>query len=110
MSCTRAEGRRGDQVVMLEKVLTLMFPTPSGGGHTSQVYAIRQAIAKAVVAYTAKYQDAATSLDLKKQLVSYDRSLLVADPRRMEPKKFGALSPSNLSLSWFSLPPWECVG
>merc|ERR1711939_1194808 len=41
----------------------------SGGGHTSQLYALRQAIAKAVVAY--------------------DRSLLVADPRRCEPKKFG---------------------
>merc|ERR1712093_181923 len=47
----------------------------SGGGHTSQVYAIRQAIAKA--------------LELKKALISYDRTLLVADPRRREPKKFG---------------------
>ncbi|KAJ0441868.1 putative ribosomal protein S9 [Helianthus annuus] len=35
-----------------------------GGGHTSQIYAIRQSI-------------------------SYDRTLLVADPRRCEPKKFG---------------------
>merc|ERR1712014_209988 len=40
-----------------------------GGGHTSQVYAIRQAIAKS--------------------LVAYDHTLLVADNRRMEPKKFG---------------------
>ncbi|KZS95974.1 ribosomal protein S9 [Sistotremastrum niveocremeum HHB9708] len=60
-----------------------------GGGHTSQVYAIRQAIAKAVVAYYAKYYDAASALELKKTLVAYDRSLLIADPRRMEPKKFG---------------------
>lgn len=60
-----------------------------GGGHTSQVYAIRQAIAKALVAYYAKYQDAYSSLELKKKLVAYDRSLLIADPRRMEPKKFG---------------------
>ncbi|KAI0815049.1 ribosomal protein S9/S16-domain-containing protein [Irpex lacteus] len=60
-----------------------------GGGHTSQVYAIRQAIAKAVVAYYAKYIDAYSALELKKKLVAYDRTLLIADPRRAEPKKFG---------------------
>jgi small subunit ribosomal protein S16e len=60
-----------------------------GGGHTSQVYAIRQAIAKALVAYYAKYVDAFSAMELKKKLVSYDRTLLIADPRRMEPKKFG---------------------
>lgn len=60
-----------------------------GGGHTSQIYAIRQAIAKAIVAYYAKYFDAYSALELKKTLVGYDRSLLIADPRRMEPKKFG---------------------
>ncbi|KAG6425043.1 hypothetical protein SASPL_115466 [Salvia splendens] len=41
-----------------------------GGGHTSQIYAIRQSIAKALVAF-------------------YQKTLLVADPRRCEPKKFG---------------------
>lgn len=61
----------------------------SGGGHTSQIYAIRQAIAKAAVAYWAKYYDASHALSLKKSLVDYDRTLLIADPRRMEPKKFG---------------------
>ncbi|KAG8929414.1 40S ribosomal protein S16 [Tulasnella sp. 418] len=60
-----------------------------GGGHTSQVYAVRQAIAKALVAYYAKYYDAASALELKRELVSYDRALLIADPRRAEPKKFG---------------------
>jgi len=60
-----------------------------GGGHTSQVYALRQAIAKAVVAYHAKYIDASSALELKKKLVAYDRSLLISDPRRAEPKKFG---------------------
>jgi small subunit ribosomal protein S16e len=60
-----------------------------GGGHVSQVYAIRQAIAKALVAYYAKYEDAAEAISLKKALVAYDRTLLIADPRRMEPKKFG---------------------
>lgn len=61
----------------------------TGGGHTSQVYAIRQALAKAVVAFYAKYYDAASALALRKVLIQYDRTLLVADPRRMEPKKFG---------------------
>jgi len=61
----------------------------SGGGHTSQVYAIRQAIAKGLVAYYAKYYDAASALELKKSFVEYDRSLLISDPRRMEAKKFG---------------------
>ncbi|KAJ3919336.1 ribosomal protein S9/S16-domain-containing protein [Lentinula edodes] len=60
-----------------------------GGGHTSQVYAIRQAIAKALVAYHAKFSDAYSAMELKKKLVAYDRTLLIADPRRMEPKKFG---------------------
>jgi len=60
-----------------------------GGGHTSQVYAIRQAIAKALVAYYAKFFDAQSAITLKKELVAYDRTLLIADPRRMEPKKFG---------------------
>ncbi|CAG8697446.1 10493_t:CDS:2, partial [Acaulospora colombiana] len=61
----------------------------SGGGHTSQIYAIRQAIGKAAVAYWMKYYDASHALSLKKSLVDYDRSLVIADPRRMEPKKFG---------------------
>ncbi|KAJ8083909.1 40S ribosomal protein S16 [Marasmius tenuissimus] len=60
-----------------------------GGGHTSQVYAIRQAIAKALVAFHAKNSDAYSAMELKKKLVAYDRTLLIADPRRMEPKKFG---------------------
>ena len=60
-----------------------------GGGYTSQIYAIRQAIAKSVVSYYQKYVDEAQKKEIKEILVSYDRSLLVADPRRCEPKKFG---------------------
>lgn len=60
-----------------------------GGGHTSQIYAIRQAIAKSIVAYHQKYIDEASKQEIRDQLISYDRSLLVADPRRCEPKKFG---------------------
>jgi small subunit ribosomal protein S16e len=60
-----------------------------GGGNVSQMYAIRQAIAKAIVAYYQKYVDEATKKEIKETLLQYDRTLLVADPRRCEPKKFG---------------------
>ena len=33
--------------------------------------------------------DEASKKEIKSILVNYDRSLLVADPRRTEPKKFG---------------------
>merc|ERR1712233_180869 len=61
----------------------------TGGGHTSQVYAIRQAIAKSIVAYYQKYVDEYSKNQLKSALVQYDRTLLVADSRQCEPKKFG---------------------
>ncbi|CAN1243246.1 40S ribosomal protein S16 [Linum perenne] len=53
-----------------------------GGDHTSQIYAIRQSIAK-------KFVDEQSKKEIKDLLVSYDRTLLVADPMRWEPKKFG---------------------
>lgn len=61
----------------------------TGGGHTSQIYAIRQAIAKSLVAYYQKFVDEYAKNQLKAAFVAYDRTLLVADPRRAEPKKFG---------------------
>lgn len=61
----------------------------SGGGHVAQVYAIRQAISKALVSFYQKYVDEASRKELKDILTQYDRTLLVADPRRCEPKKFG---------------------
>lgn len=61
----------------------------SGGGQTSQIYAIRQAIAKSIVAYYQKFVDEASKQEIRDILTTYDRSLLVADPRRCEPKKFG---------------------
>merc|ERR1719327_2314429 len=60
-----------------------------GGGFTGQIYAMRQAVAKGVVAYYQKYIDEASKKEIKDTLMSYDRSLIVADPRRCEPKKFG---------------------
>merc|ERR1712020_8142 len=56
-----------------------------GGGHVSQIYAIGQALSKSLVSYYQKYVDE----QIKDILVQFDRSLLVADPRRNEPKKFG---------------------
>ena len=60
-----------------------------GGGPTSQVLAIRQAIAKAIIAFAQKYDDESTKREMKDLLLQYDKGLLVADPRRCEPKKFG---------------------
>merc|ERR1712216_186475 len=63
-----------------------------GGGFTGQVYAMRQAVAKGIVAYYQKYIDEASKKEVKDILMAYDRSLIVADPRRCEPKKFGGRS------------------
>uniref|UniRef100_A0A7R9YFZ9 30S ribosomal protein S9, chloroplastic n=1 Tax=Pinguiococcus pyrenoidosus TaxID=172671 RepID=A0A7R9YFZ9_9STRA len=63
-----------------------------GGGYSAQIYAIRQAIAKSIVAYYQKYVDEASKREIKDIFLAYDRSLLVADPRRCEPKKFGGPS------------------
>jgi len=60
-----------------------------GGGTTAQIYAIRQAIAKGIVAYYQKYVDEEKKREIKEVLINYDRSLLVADSRRTEMKKFG---------------------
>lgn len=115
----------------------------NGGGHVAQIYAIRQAISKALVAFYQKCKqfflfvftyfyilltnlggfklpkkkkkptfslclmdfvwsnssyknslcfldvDEASKKEVKDILIQYDRTLLVADPRRCEPKKFG---------------------
>lgn len=51
-----------------------------GGGPMSQAQAIRTAVAKAIVSYT-------ENEDLKQMFMEYDRTLLVNDTRRSEPKK-----------------------
>mmetsp|Transcript_31280 Transcript_31280/g.101862 ORF Transcript_31280/g.101862 Transcript_31280/m.101862 type:complete len:145 (+) Transcript_31280:53-487(+) len=63
-----------------------------GGGHVAQIYAVRQALAKAVVAFHQKYVDEESKNRIKEAFLQYDRTLLVADPRRCEPKKFGGRS------------------
>merc|ERR1719458_417194 len=60
-----------------------------GGGYVSQIYAIRQAIARGIIAFNQKYVDEATKREIKMTLQNYDKSLVISDPRRSEPKKFG---------------------
>ena len=60
-----------------------------GGGYTSQIYAVRQALARGIVAWNQKYVDENSKREIKELLLQYDRTLLVTDPRRCEPKKFG---------------------
>ena len=60
-----------------------------GGGPSNQIFAIRQAMAKALVAYYQKYEDEQSKRELKDLFQQYDRHLLISDYRRMDPKKFG---------------------
>ena len=60
-----------------------------GGGKISQIYAIRQAIAKGFILYLEKYVGEIQKNEIKDIFLNYDRSLLVADSRRVEAKKFG---------------------
>jgi small subunit ribosomal protein S16e len=60
-----------------------------GGGPANQIYAVRQAIAKALLAYYQKYHDEQSKRELKEVLLQYDKNLIVTDPRKCEPKKFG---------------------
>ncbi|MEM3506852.1 MAG: 30S ribosomal protein S9 [Candidatus Bathyarchaeia archaeon] len=57
-----------------------------GGGFMGQAEAARMAIAKALVEWT-------RSSELRRIFYSYDRSMLVGDQRRTEPKKFGGPGP-----------------
>jgi len=62
-----------------------------GGGYVARIYATRQAIARAIIAYYQKYVDEASKRVLKEKLLAYDRALLVADPRQPEQKQFGGI-------------------
>ncbi|MGC8652041.1 MAG: 30S ribosomal protein S9 [Candidatus Micrarchaeia archaeon] len=55
--------------------------TATGGGISAVAQAVRSAIAKGLSAY-------ADSDVIRKELMHYDRSMLVDDPRRVESKKF----------------------
>ena len=60
-----------------------------GGGGPTQVMAIRQAICKGIISFYQKFDDESKKREMKELLLQYDKTLLVADPRRCEPKKFG---------------------
>lgn len=53
-----------------------------GGGVMGQAEAARMVIAKGLVQWT-------NDMDLKEKYVHFDRTMLVGDPRRSEPKKYG---------------------
>ncbi|MFW6117471.1 MAG: 30S ribosomal protein S9 [Thermoproteota archaeon] len=54
----------------------------SGGGYMGQAEASRMAIANSLLKWT-------ESSRLRRRFVEYDRTMVVGDPRRKEPKKFG---------------------
>jgi len=60
-----------------------------GGGQVAQLYAARMAISKAIVAWKQKYVDEEDKVATRRTLLTFDKGLLVADPRRREPKKYG---------------------
>ena len=61
----------------------------TGGGPVAQLYAARTAIAKGIVAWNQKYVDEESKDEARRDLLNYDKLLLVADYRRLEPKKYG---------------------
>ncbi|KAI5184272.1 small subunit ribosomal protein S16e [Nematocida homosporus] len=60
-----------------------------GGGDVTRMYAIRQSIAKGLLAFYGKFIDEQVQSELKAVIAKYDRFMLVADSRRKEPKKAG---------------------
>jgi len=60
--------------------------TVKGGGFMSQAEAVRIAIARGLVKWTGDEE-------LLKKFIEYDRAMIVGDPRRTEPKKFGGPGP-----------------
>lgn len=61
----------------------------TGGGYVSQIYAIRLALCRALVAFHQKFRDEQSKREIKEILLQFDRSLLVPDLRRAEPKHVG---------------------
>merc|ERR1712099_153788 len=57
-----------------------------GGGRVAQIYAVRQALSKALVAYYQKYVDEQSKKAIKDLLVQHDRTLLVPIPEDASPR------------------------
>ncbi|XP_069375562.1 small ribosomal subunit protein uS9 isoform X1 [Paralichthys olivaceus] len=61
-----------------------------GGGHVAQIYGeLTSVLSDVHCFYVAPDVDEASKKEIKDILIQYDRTLLVADPRRCESKKFG---------------------
>jgi len=56
-----------------------------GGGYMGQADAVRTAIARGLANWS-------KNVKLREDFIQYDRKMLVGDPRRTEPKKFGGHS------------------
>ncbi len=86
----RAKVLEPIHVVGSSKFSRLRFDiTVRGGGPVCQAYAARQAIAKGLVAYYQKFSNEIEKAQIKDKYLEFDRSLLVADYRRAEAKKWG---------------------
>ena len=70
-----------------------------GGGHVSQMYAVRQAIAKAIVAYYQKFVDEQSKKELKDALLTYDRTLSSRIPAAWSPRSSAVAAPARASRS-----------
>jgi small subunit ribosomal protein S9 len=57
----------------------------SGGGYMSQADAVRMAVATGLVRMSQDFE-------ARSKMIEHDRTMLVGDPRRTEPKKFGGPS------------------
>jgi small subunit ribosomal protein S16e len=58
-------------------------------GEVAMAYAVRQAFAKAILAFYGTYYDEWKKQEIQKRLMEFDKFSLVADGRRKEPKKWG---------------------
>jgi len=56
-----------------------------GGGFMSQADAVRMAIATGLISMSQDFE-------VRSKMIEHDRTMLVGDPRRTEPKKFGGPS------------------
>jgi small subunit ribosomal protein S9 len=57
----------------------------SGGGYMSQADAVRMAVATGLIRMSQDFE-------ARSKMIEHDRTMLVGDPRRTEPKKFGGPS------------------
>jgi ribosomal protein S9 len=71
-----------------------------GGGKTSQVYAIMQAIVKALIMYAI----VKAAKEVKEIFSRYNGTLLVTDPAAASPRSLAVVAPSrgskNLTVEW----------